>query len=179
MALVALVCAFIVPGSCRLCQDIPDALASFMTYTTPNLRDYQISRWRKLAEQRLEHVTDLFVSGRWQRYFDEPDFLEIVRQTKDAVAAWRRLDLPPLETPMPSRPSMSVALEEEMSARNNRVPEPAIVGLLAPHVKLDAFLDGAEFVSVAAVAELRPAMRLPSPFEDAVGAMALERVGRL
>jgi uncharacterized repeat protein (TIGR03809 family) len=151
-----------------------------MTYTTPNLRDYQVSRWRKLAEQRLEHVTDLFVSGRWQRYFSEPDFLEIVRQTKDAAAAWRRLDVPPLETPMPSRRSMSVALEEERSARSNSVPEPAIVGLLAPHVRLDAFLDDAEFASGASVAELHPALRLPpSPFENAVGAMALERAGRL
>src|SRR6266700_1932678 len=43
--------------------------ATFMTDTTINLRDYQIPRWRKLAEQRLEHITELFVTGRWQRYF--------------------------------------------------------------------------------------------------------------
>ena len=64
-----------------------NAFADFMTDTTFNLRDYQIPRWRKLAEQRLEHVTDLFVTGRWRRYFSEKDFLELVRQSRDAAAA--------------------------------------------------------------------------------------------
>jgi len=130
-----------------------------MTETTFNLRDYQIPRWRKLAEQRLEHITDLFVTGRWRRYFSEKDFLDMVRQTKDAVATWRRLDVEPLETPMP--------------------PRPATVGVLAPNVNLEVFLDEPELVSTAPAAETRRPMRLPSPFEDAVGTMALERVGRL
>jgi uncharacterized repeat protein (TIGR03809 family) len=130
-----------------------------MTDTTINLRDYQVSRWRKLAEQRLEHITDLFVTGRWRRYFSEKDFLELVRQSKDAVAAWRRLDVQPIETPMP--------------------PRPATVGVLAPHVDLAVFLEEPELVSKPAPAQPRSPVRLPSPFEDAVGAMALERVGRL
>ena len=130
-----------------------------MTDTTLNLRDYHVARWRKLAEQRLEHITDLFVTGRWRRYFSEADFLELVRQTKDAVATWRRLDVQPLETPMP--------------------PRSAIVGVLAPNVNLEIFLEEPELVSRPAPAEARAAARLPSPFEDAVGAMALERVGRL
>ncbi len=150
-----------------------------MTYTTVNLRDYKVSRWRKLAEQRLEHVTELFVSGRWQRYFNEPDFLEIVRQTKDAVAAWRRLDIRPLETPMPTRPSISVAATERTPATAAAAADAPAVGLLAPNFKLEALLDDTELVSVAAVAELRPALRLPSPFEDTVRATALQRAARL
>jgi uncharacterized repeat protein (TIGR03809 family) len=130
-----------------------------MTDTTINLRDYQVARWRKLAEQRLEHITDLFVTGRWRRYFSEADFLDQVRQTKDAVAAWRRLDVQPLEIPMP--------------------PRPATVGVLAPNVNLEIFLEEPELVSTPVPAEARVPVRLPSPFEDAVGAMALERVGRL
>jgi uncharacterized repeat protein (TIGR03809 family) len=130
-----------------------------MTDTSINLRDYPVARWRKLAEQRLEHITDLFVTGRWRRYFSEADFLELVRQTKDAVATWRRLDVQPFETPMP--------------------PRSATVGLLAPNVNLQVFLEEPEPVSRPAPAEARPSVRLPSPFEDAVGAMALERVGRL
>ena len=150
-----------------------------MTDTTINLRDYQIPRWRKLAEQRLEHITELFVSGRWQRYFSEPDFLKIVRETKDAVAMWRRLDVPVLETPMPLRPSLAFVDHDGTPAESDVIPESAIVGLLAPHIRLDRFLDEPELVSVAAAAEVRPPLRMPSPFEDAVGAMALERVGRL
>jgi len=152
-----------------------------MTVTTLNLRDYQVSRWRKLAEQRLEHLTELFVTGRWRRYFDEPDFLEIVRQTKHAVATWRRLDAPQLETPMPPRAVLSfIELDEtdELPPAAEAVPESKIIGLLAPHVRLDKFLEEPELVSVAAVADVRSAMRLPSPFEDA-GATALERFRRL
>ena len=130
-----------------------------MTDTTINLRDYQVARWRKLAERRLEHITDLFVTGRWRRYFSEADFLDQVRQTKDAVAAWRRLDVQPLETPMP--------------------PRSGTVGVLAPNMNLEIFLEEPELVSRPAPAEARAPVRLPSPFEDAVGAMALERVGRL
>ena len=150
-----------------------------MTYSTPNLRDYQISRWRKLAEQRLEYITELFASGRWRRYYSEPEFLEIVRQTKDAAAAWRRLDVPPLETPMSRRPSLSVAFEAERPTKTSGAPESGIVGLLAPHIKLDALLEEPELVSVAAVAELRPTPRLPSPFDGAIGATALQRAARL
>jgi len=146
---------------------------------TANLRDYQIPRWRKLAEQRLEHITELFVSGRWQRYFSEPDFLNIVRETKDAVAMWRRLDAPVLETPMPQRPSLSFVEDDDTPVKHDVIPESAIVGLLAPHMKLDKFLEEPELVSSPAAADARAPLRMPSPFEDAVGAMALERVGRL
>ncbi len=152
-----------------------------MTSATINLRDYQVSRWRKLAEQRLEHLTELFDSGRWRRYFSEPEFLEIVRQTRDAVATWRRLDTPQPETPMPTSQTLSFVEEDETNdtaVASNCVPQPAIIGLLAPHVRLDRFLEQPELVSVAAVADVRPALRLPSPFEDAIGTTALERVGR-
>jgi uncharacterized repeat protein (TIGR03809 family) len=148
-----------------------------MTYSTPNLRDYHVSRWRKLAEQRLEHITELFATGRWRRYYNEPDFIEIVRQTKEAAAAWRRLDVPPLETPMPRRPSLSFAFEAKTPAKTSSAPESGIVGLLAPHTKLEALLEETELVSVAAVA--RPTLRLPSPFEDAVATTALQRAARL
>ena len=66
-----------------------------MTDVTETLRDYQVSRWRKLAEQRLAHLTDLFDSGRWKHYFAEQEFLEVVRETKALVAAWQRLEPAP------------------------------------------------------------------------------------
>jgi uncharacterized repeat protein (TIGR03809 family) len=151
-------------------------VASLMTDTTLNLRDYHVSRWRKLAEQRLEHVTDLFVSGRWQRYFSERDFLEIVRQSKDAVAMWRRLDAPPPEVQFVFVDRPSIVADEPAALEPE--PEPSAVGYLAPHVRLETMLKDTELASLAAVAELRPAMRLPSPFEDAVSSIAVQRVGR-
>jgi uncharacterized repeat protein (TIGR03809 family) len=163
-----------------------------MTDATAILRDYHASRWRKLAEQRLEHVTELFVTGRWQRYFGERDFLDIVRQSKDAVAAWRRIECSH-EAKVDARlPGTSYAAPESVidavSADVDELPE---VAPAAPRWVAAADLDGApaklpsapdvdepELVSAAAIAELRPALLLRSPFEDAGGAIASQRLRR-
>ena len=50
-----------------------------------------IERWCVLAEQRLEHLTELFESGRWRRYHSERSFLENIQEAKTAVEAWRKL----------------------------------------------------------------------------------------
>jgi hypothetical protein len=78
---------------------------------------------------------------------------------------------------MPRRPSLSFAFEAKTPAKTSSAPESGIVGLLAPHTKLEALLEETELVSVAAVA--RPTLRLPSPFEDAVATTALQRAARL
>ena len=41
-------------------------------------------RWRLLAERRLEHLTELFESGRWRRYYSERAFLEDIQAAKAA-----------------------------------------------------------------------------------------------
>jgi uncharacterized repeat protein (TIGR03809 family) len=53
-----------------------------------------LGRWRELAEQRLEHLTELFESGRWRRYYGERAFLENIREAKVAVETWRGLSTP-------------------------------------------------------------------------------------
>src|SRR3982750_3529092 len=50
-----------------------------------------IARWCNLAEQRLEHLTELFESGRWRRYHSEISFLENIQEAKKDVATWRHL----------------------------------------------------------------------------------------
>ena len=50
-----------------------------------------LARWCKLAEQRLEHLTELFETGRWRRYHSERAFLENIQEAKAAVEAWRDL----------------------------------------------------------------------------------------
>jgi len=62
--------------------------------TTPfDASQYQraLERWRALAERRLEHMTLLYETGRWRRYFSEDEFVGIIRETRAAVEAWRRL----------------------------------------------------------------------------------------
>jgi len=50
-----------------------------------------VARWCNLAERRLEHLTELFESGRWRRYHTEREFLENIQEAKAAVATWRDL----------------------------------------------------------------------------------------
>jgi uncharacterized repeat protein (TIGR03809 family) len=48
-------------------------------------------RWCALAERRLAHLTELFESGRWRRYYSEHALLENFREAKAAVKIWHAL----------------------------------------------------------------------------------------
>jgi hypothetical protein len=50
-----------------------------------------VVRWCALAEQRLEHLTELFETGRWRRYHSERAFLDNIQEAKTAVEIWRDL----------------------------------------------------------------------------------------
>src|SRR3954452_25533474 len=50
-----------------------------------------LDRWCALAEQRLEHLTELFETGRWRRYHRELSFLENIQEAKNALETWRSL----------------------------------------------------------------------------------------
>jgi uncharacterized repeat protein (TIGR03809 family) len=63
-----------------------------MTYRSDLARGRDIvARWCNLAEHRLEHLTELFDSGRWRRYHSEVAFLENIQEAKAAVETWRNL----------------------------------------------------------------------------------------
>ena len=65
-----------------------------MTHRVDGARGREIvARWCNLAEQRLEHLTELFESGRWRRYHSERAFLENIQEAKDAVEIWRDLEM--------------------------------------------------------------------------------------
>jgi uncharacterized repeat protein (TIGR03809 family) len=49
------------------------------------------TRWCALAEQRLEHLSEMFETGRWRRYHSEIAFLENIQEAKRAVQTWRAL----------------------------------------------------------------------------------------
>jgi uncharacterized repeat protein (TIGR03809 family) len=56
-----------------------------------------VVRWRMLAERRLKYLIELYESGRWTRYYSEPEFLKIVREAHAGLKAWE--NLAPPETP--------------------------------------------------------------------------------
>ncbi|MBR0798467.1 TIGR03809 family protein [Bradyrhizobium jicamae] len=63
-----------------------------MTHRTDVARGQEIvARWCNLAEQRLEHLTEMFESGRWRRYHSEQAFLENITEARAAVDTWRDL----------------------------------------------------------------------------------------
>ncbi|WP_439374278.1 TIGR03809 family protein [Bradyrhizobium sp. DASA03120] len=49
------------------------------------------ARWCALAEQRLEHLSEMFETGRWRRYHSELGFLENIQEAKRAVQTWRAI----------------------------------------------------------------------------------------
>ncbi|MBS0529808.1 MAG: TIGR03809 family protein [Proteobacteria bacterium] len=50
-----------------------------------------LARWCLIAEQRLDHLTELYETGRWRRYHSESAFLENLQEAKAAVETWRVL----------------------------------------------------------------------------------------
>ncbi len=54
------------------------------------------ARWCALAERRLAHLTELFDSGRWRRYYSDKSLLDDIRNAKAAVQTWKALSLEPL-----------------------------------------------------------------------------------
>jgi uncharacterized repeat protein (TIGR03809 family) len=66
--------------------------AGFMTHRLDVARGRDIvGRWCTLAEARLDHLTELFETGRWRRYHSERAFLENIQEAKAAVELWRDL----------------------------------------------------------------------------------------
>src|SRR4051794_7302524 len=67
-----------------------------MTHRQESVRGAAVSRdiaarWCALAEQRLEHLSEMFETGRWRRYHSEIAFLENIQEAKRAVQTWRAI----------------------------------------------------------------------------------------
>ena len=88
-----------------------------------------VARWCNLAERRLEHLTELFESGRWRRYHTELDFLENIQEAKAAVETWR--DLLSREAALDK-----TAIDMAWLGRRRTTPLPRDVGYRQPVAQL-------------------------------------------
>ncbi|MGJ4942780.1 TIGR03809 family protein [Bradyrhizobium sp. HKCCYLS1011] len=88
-------------------------------------------RWCALAQRRLDHLTELFESGRWRRYYTERSLLENIREAKAAVKTWRALSL-----------GESPAREAAAPRMNAVVPRLNIEPAPLPSPRLDPVVDG-------------------------------------
>jgi uncharacterized repeat protein (TIGR03809 family) len=89
--------------------------------TTFDAARYQraLERWRMLAERRLEHMSLLYETGRWRRYFTEERFLSIIRETTESVERWRQI------VPEPATAAPVLALSAEPAfVRTQPPPSP-------------------------------------------------------
>ncbi|HEY7842832.1 MAG TPA: TIGR03809 family protein [Bradyrhizobium sp.] len=82
----------------------------FMTHRN-DAASHVLDRWRMLAEQRLNHLTELFESGRWRRYHSERTFLENIKEAKEAVEIWRSLAAPRPVARAASRPAPAPSVQ--------------------------------------------------------------------
>ncbi|TMJ46295.1 MAG: TIGR03809 family protein [Alphaproteobacteria bacterium] len=124
------------------------------------------ARWHTLAEQRLEHLTELFESGRWRRYYSERAFLENIQEAKTAVRTWRNLARGPAETDraieVPKSSHMPATFETARAAGTEFVPsDEARSALLVDLRALEQALNepGKPAFDIAAIEQRYPALR--------------------
>ena len=48
-------------------------------------------KWRNLIERRRAHFIELYLTGRWKRYYEEEQFLTIFRETMTIADRWNEI----------------------------------------------------------------------------------------
>jgi uncharacterized repeat protein (TIGR03809 family) len=69
-------------------------------------------KWRALAESRCVHFDDLYRTGRWKRYYTEPEFLAAMRDAVMIAERWAKIAPRPEEreaAALPTSPEHSKA----------------------------------------------------------------------
>jgi len=71
-----------------------------------------VARWRILAQQRLDHLTELYESGRWKLYHTESDFLAMVHEARAALKVWQDLAPPDAALDKPIEVAIAQSCED-------------------------------------------------------------------
>jgi uncharacterized repeat protein (TIGR03809 family) len=74
-----------------------------------------VVRWRILAQKRLDHLIELYESGRWKLYYDEPEFLALIQETRSALKVWHELAPPDSQFDKPAEIAVSQVLADSPS----------------------------------------------------------------
>jgi hypothetical protein len=48
-------------------------------------------KWRDLVDRRRAHFVELYLTGRWKRYYSEEQFLVIFRDTMSIAERWTEI----------------------------------------------------------------------------------------
>ncbi|WP_050420168.1 TIGR03809 family protein [Bradyrhizobium tropiciagri] len=141
-----------------------------MTHRTDVARGQEIvARWCNLAEQRLEHLNELFETGRWRRYHSEQAFLENIREARAAVDIWRELltreaslDNSPIDLSWLGR-GKSKLPPPDISPMPERRAEAATLAEAAMTAVAAAFETAAEVLEQPPVVADAPPLEMPPP----------------
>ncbi|OKO68992.1 TIGR03809 family protein [Bradyrhizobium sp. NAS96.2] len=149
-----------------------------MTHRTDVARGQEIvARWCNLAEQRLEHLNELFETGRWRRYHSEQAFLENIREARAAVDIWRELltreaslDNSPIDLSWLGRrksklPPPDISPMPERCAEAATLAEAAMTAVAAAFKTAAEVLEQPPVVADAPPLEMPPAV-MPPPVLD-------------
>ena len=146
-----------------------------MTEAIGTLCDYQVMRWRQLAERRLADITDMFDSGRWSIYYRERDFLEVIKQSKALVEIWRKLAPPEPDARLPASP-FAVQAPVELPEVDPLASAKADVGATADLVAAADFSAPELEIESSAQPNDVPVAGPDFRFEDELATIALKRL---
>src|SRR5579872_2814551 len=113
-----------------------------------------LARWCTLAEQRLQHLTELFESGRWRRYYSEVAFLQNIQEARTAVETWRALSA---RGSLAGHPRSNLETRREVRSSTPK-PQPEPVVAEAKHIPAKA----TPAASIVDMASLGQAMEIAS-----------------
>jgi uncharacterized repeat protein (TIGR03809 family) len=85
-----------------------------------------VTRWRMLAERRLNYLVELYETGRWKVYYKEPEFLKVIQEARAALKTWEQLAPP---DPVQDKP-VEVAMAQ---AENSTIPASPFIGMPSAH----------------------------------------------
>ncbi len=90
-----------------------------------------VTRWRIFAQRRLDHLIELYQSGRWKLYYKEQDFLAMVQEARAALQVWEQLAPPDpvLDTPVEA----AIAQDEMPDGNNSGLARVLLNGVDAEH----------------------------------------------
>lgn len=84
-----------------------------------------VARWRILAQQRLDHLLELYESGRWKLYHTESDFLAMVHEARTVLKVWQ--DLAPPDAALDKPIEVAIAQTGGEEGIPGSLPKPGLL----------------------------------------------------
>jgi len=103
-----------------------------------------VTRWRILAQRRLDYLVELYQNGRWKLYYTESNFLETVQEARANLKVWQNLAPPDavadktVEVAIAQEDRAEVKLEQKQAGFGTArsLPQPSLLDGVRPEHNL-------------------------------------------